>query len=467
MKEKTITGSEEKDNSTNRILVELRQIFIHKSIILGGKNDIIEGEDAVMFDIMTKKERSLKKTYVLKKHVTSDGLPRVIKPPTGSITGWHTRVEGKVRLQAPTYDALIDKLFDLYSEGYLSRSFENIFEASLENKITFQSANTVYKYREDYKRFIDDKLGKMCICEITADYLSKYAAEMIRKRELRKEAYRAFKGVLNLVFNYAVSKGFIDYNPASRLNNQDFYRLCKTEYKSAEQKAMSPEQIQAITEEVRARMANPAKYGECYTCGFMFLFASLTGSRAGEICSLKWVDFACGRIHIHSQQLRNIETGKYEYVNWTKNEKGIPRGGRYFPITIEIQNLIDELKEAQRRAGVRSEYVFANPDGSWIMADRCYGKFLNRICKSLGYSITNNHAIRMYFNSYVLIPAGIQVTNRAKLLGHSVEVNLKNYSFADYDYCENALEALNSGATTPGYPQNVLNFRTKNLRQTQ
>ena len=37
----------------------------------------------------------------------------------------------------------------------------------------------------------------------------------------------------------------------------------------------------------------------------------------------------------------------------------------------------------------------------------------------------------------------------AKLLGHSVEVNLKNYSFADCDYCENALEALNSGATTP------------------
>ncbi len=33
--------------------------------------------------------------------------------------------------------------------------------------------------------------------------------------------------------------------------------------------------------------------------------------------------------------------------------------------------------------------------------------------------------------------------------GHSVEVNLKNYSFADYDYCENALEALNSGVTTP------------------
>lgn len=47
------------------------------------------------------------------------------------------------------------------------------------------------------------------------------------------------------------------------------------------------------------------------------------------------------------------------------------------------------------------------------------------------------------------IPKGVEVTNRAKLLGHSVEVNLKNYSFADYDYCETALQALESNLVTP------------------
>ena len=44
----------------------------------------------------------------------------------------------------------------------------------------------------------------------------------------------------------------------------------------------------------------------------------------------------------------------------------------------------------------------------------------------------------MYFNSYVLIPAGIVVTDRAKILGHSPEVNLSHYSFENRDYCAKA-----------------------------
>ena len=62
--------------------------------------------------------------------------------------------------------------------------------------------------------------------------------------------------------------------------------------------------------------------------------------------------------------------------------------------------------------------------------------------RHFGLGITNNHAIRMYFNSYVLIPAGIMVTDRAKILGHSPEVNLHNYSFEDRKYCENAANKI-------------------------
>ena len=59
----------------------------------------------------------------------------------------------------------------------------------------------------------------------------------------------------------------------------------------------------------------------------------------------------------------------------------------------------------------------------------------------------------MAFNSYVLIPLGIPVTDRAKLLGHSVETNLKHYSFEDKDYCEKALKALNSLNPNPQEPK--------------
>ena len=102
-----------------------------------------------------------------------------------------------------------------------------------------------------------------------------------------------------------------------------------------------------------------------------------------------------------------------------------------FPQTIAI---LEELREKQQLAGIKSEYVFANPDGSFISVDSQYIQFLQRISKKFGFGISNNHAIRIYFNSYVLVPAGVSLPNRAKILGHSEEVNLKYYTFEDREY---------------------------------
>ncbi len=449
------------------LLSEIRKLHIAKAILTPPAGGIIDPSGVALLNDMTRQERSLKKEYVLQRHVTPDGSPRQIKPPTGSINGWSTRMEGKKRIKAKTFDLLIDKLFEIYSEGCLDMSFQNIFEMALQQKAELCSENTYTRYKADYRRFISDDFGKKLICDMTADEIMKYASELVKSRNLKKEAFRAFKSVLNLTFEFALSKGYVNISPVTRMRNQDYYRICQKEYKSAEQKAMSPQQIEAITKEVRRRMDNPVKYGECYTCGYMFLLATYTGMRAGEISALRWTDITDERIHIHAQQLKKGNTMEFEYVPWTKNERRIPKGGRYFPMTEKIRALLKELRDAQERACINSEWVFANPDGSWILADTCYEKFLYRICKSLGYSITNNHAIRMYFNSYVLIPKGIDVTNRAKLLGHSVEVNLKNYSFADYDYCEIAQRALDYEEGTPGDPHNIIFFETKNLRQTQ
>ena len=426
----------------DNLLTELREVYIAKKKLC----DTLDVDDVVMLDIMTKKERSLKTKYVLKKHVTADGLPRVINEPHGKIDGWNTRVAGKKRITAATYDALIEKLFDYYySDGFSVPTFENVFKLAVAEKQDFKSANTIVKYRADFNRFISTELKEMYLFDITHTYLRDYSVALIKKRNMKKEAFRAYKSVLNLVFNFAVAKDIVEYNPANKLNNNDFYTICSQQYRIAEDKAMSPEQIADLTAEVNRRIANPTAYGEkCYTNGYMFLLASKTGMRAGELCSLKWTDIRNNKIHIHTQQLKNRITGEYEYVLFTKNEKGISRGGRLFPVTDDIRKLLDKLKANQEAAGICSPWVFANPDGSWIIADTCFEKFLYRLCKSKFYTLTNNHAIRMYFNSYVMIPANIPVTNRAKLLGHSVEVNLKYYSFADYDYCEQALEALNN-----------------------
>ena len=65
------------------------------------------------------------------------------------------------------------------------------------------------------------------------------------------------------------------------------------------------------------------------------------------------------------------------------------------------------------------------------------------ICRSLGFQVTNNHAFRMSLNSNVFIPLGIPVTERTRLLGHSVETNEKYYSYARKNLMQDICALLN------------------------
>lgn len=88
-------------------------------------------------------------------------------------------------------------------------------------------------------------------------------------------------------------------------------------------------------------------------------------------------------------------------------------------------------------------YVFCHEDGRWLNTKK-YDSFFRKLCQKLNLNVTNNHALRMSFNSNVLIPNGVSVADRAKLLGHSVETNLRHYSFAQKDYMDSVRDILDS-----------------------
>ncbi len=155
-------------------------------------------------------------------------------------------------------------------------------------------------------------------------------------------------------------------------------------------------------------------------------------------------------IHIHCQQLydKRVKPKTYYLALTTKNEKGISEDGRLFPLTESIRNILDEIRMLQGEMEMSSEFIFCKVDGTWINEDG-YMNFLKRICRSFGFKVTNNHAFRMSLNSNVMIPLGIPVTNRARLLGHSVETNLKYYSYEEKDYLEDSRNRLNAAFVTP------------------
>lgn len=156
------------------------------------------------------------------------------------------------------------------------------------------------------------------------------------------------------------------------------------------------------------------------------------------------VDFDNGVIHIHAQQLTKLaDKGKeFYYVPYCKNERGISEDGRFYPVTDEIYALLQELKRKQKKLGIKSEFVFCHQDGTWIKT-LAYETFLRRLCKSLGLDATSNHAFRRSLNSNVFIQNNISVADRAALLGHSIETNLRHYSYARKSYLEDVKSILN------------------------
>lgn len=105
---------------------------------------------------------------------------------------------------------------------------------------------------------------------------------------------------------------------------------------------------------------------------------------------------------------------------------------------------MDELKAKQKALGIHSEWVFCKEDGS-LTTTVSYYESLYKVSKKPGLKLSNNHAFRMALSSYVYVPMGLPASERAKLLVHSVETNLKYYTFARTDeYIDELCEKINA-----------------------
>lgn len=419
-----------------------------------GRNDVILGiADAALNEKMqkrTEKEFKLKEDTVKKVHVTQSGNPRTIseKEDEDGRTYYFTKVKGKKQFRSYTYSGLINKLYDYYKTMVLPEETENtlacIFRRALDayKAASNPSPNTVYKYEKDFKRFLEGSpFAQKNICQITALDIQTFTQAMVNKSHPKLKAFLGYIGLLNLIFRYARTiERLIPENPMDLVDFAPYKKSCDQTRPKSDDKILSSKEIERIREVCRNRIAKDAYYVR----GYMILLAIESGMRVGELCSLKWDDvkwdvfpnvkFEGPCIHIHSQLLSNYdEKGKlhYTYVGWTKDEKGISRGGRYYPLTGKIRSILTALKENQKKVGAYDPdgYVFLEND-KWITTIS-YEKCLKRMCRSLGYEVTNNHALRMSLNSNLFIPRGIPVTTRALWLGHSVEVNLNNYSYAE------------------------------------
>lgn len=410
--------------------------------------DIISGDGATQELLMiSKKEKELKKALISQVHVTSDGKERKIEYKENKGL-WKTLLPGKVPITAKTEDALVDKLMVFYGLSMEKTTIQDVFESALKLKAVTENnkAKTIERIRDDFHTYISSDFQKKDIRKIDKYYLREHTQTMVNTLHPKRKAFFAYKHVLNIIFEYALDKDIIQNNPVLGIKNAVYYKSCDNATSSCEEKIFSEDEIEQIKEKIESRKSWKT-YKGYFASGYAILFAIETGMRVAEICGLKWVDISDKFIHIHRQLLSEYDASekcdKYYLVDYTKNEKGVSQGGRYFPISPNIMAILDELKSVQTELGITSEYVFCNRNGNWTTTE-AYSNVLYRLCKSLGFGITNNHAFRMSLNSNVFIRKyNFDVATRAKLLGHSVEVNLRYYTFEARDAEEMAYTTMN------------------------
>lgn len=345
-------------------------------------------------------------------------------------------VDGKRKVvEKATEEDLYDYLFEYYKAlDDRLKNMEQVFEMFVEDKRSRAvTEKTINEYRR-YFGFLPSAIKKKRLIDITEEDIRKWLTSDYLKNRPKKEALKKMLQIISMVFKFGIRRRLCIDNPMLYIQAQDYYKLCDLSTKSNEERSFSPEDIERIRTYALEHATNPH--------AVMILVAIETGMRAGELAALCKDDIQGDTLHIHRQltKIPKSDTNASQFfvnVEYTKNERMNPHGGRPLPISDDCRKALDI---ALKLPG-ESDFLFHNDKGEQVNTDN-YCRYLRRACKRLGIPITNNHAFRVAFNAR-LIAAGVDGNERCLILGHSMQTNERHYSFGDKRRIEDVRNKLN------------------------
>ncbi len=425
--------------------MELSELLSVMPDILSRQNSVLSDQEMVVLllrnpelaqRLLTMTNSEVKKHYVDQRHTQKLSQFKTKNPARNGYWCTHIYVNGKRKeVERATIDKLYDFLFDFYhGQENKNKTYDDVFALFIESKREFGRSELTIKDYQRYHGFVSRDIKKKDIAMITEDEIRKWFFMDYLTRRPKKEAMKKMLQQVQAVFSFGMDRGFCFSNPAKRIHAKDYFKFCDLSTKSNEERSFSSEDI----EKLRAYCLNDKKNPHAA----MMLVAMETGMRVGELAALRNEDIEDGFIHVHRQQVIKFDEGEKTKRHWadveyTKNERTNPKGGRLVPVTVRCQKA---LEIAFALPG-RSDYVFHHPDGKCVLKDS-YLYYLRRRCKALGIPISHNHAFRVAYNAK-LIEAGADGNERCLVLGHSMQTNERHYSFSDRRKAEDVRNKLN------------------------
>lgn len=309
-----------------------------------------------------------------------------------------------------------------YIESDKKDTFKERFFIWVERqKICGRSDNTVAKYESDYRRFFKgDEIEDMPLRQITDGKIAEYINRLLKRKDIPYRAFKVMIGYLNAVFEKSIKDKVVDDNPCKYIDVPIYRKGCKeSKIKTAEERTLSVEERKALLQ----KLSDTAKDCKSYIASYAVELSLFTGMRVGELAGLMWkdIDFQNRTITIQRSEKYNRKTHEF-YISGTKNNLV-----RVIPLTGDMEKILRKTMEEEKRLGFLGKFVFCNEDGRihTRMISQCVRtktetkEFVNE--KSI-------HAIRRTLNSNLRCN-GVPATVAAALLGHTEEVNEKNYTY--------------------------------------
>ena len=324
-------------------------------------------------------------------------------------------------IKRKTRSALENEIIKYY-EFNSNTSFKQRFDTWIERqRILGRSDNTIEKYRSDYKRFFEGyPFETYDIRDIDDEMIAAHLTKVLSEKQIRWRALKDAFGYMSGTFDKAIKDKLISMNPCQYIDLPIFKTKCyMPPVKTSTERTLNKNDTHTLLE----KLHNPVAHNTNLMANFAIEMALLTGMRVGELAGLMWEDiiFSENYIVIRHSEKYNRTTKEY-YISCTKNGKE-----RVFPLTDQIKDLLDRIREYEETNGYLCDFVFADGAGR-LRKTKISDAMRNKTMTGEFTSTKSIHAIRRTFNSQLKC-SGVSTTVASSLLGHTERVNDRNYTY--------------------------------------
>ncbi len=335
------------------------------------------------------------------------------KQPTKRKDGRYRQVVDGRAFYGKTRRELQQKIDEYEDDKHAPKTFKTIADEWWEDTVDGLANQTLKGYKPALKRAIDI-FGDMDISKITAADIHRFYKKL-KALEFSYKTISNHKTIINQIFDLALIKGYIVYNPVAHVKLPR--ALGHTERPRASQ---SDEGI---------ILSHPEAW--------IFPFICLTsGLRKGEVLALKWQD-----IDFEKRIIRVTKSIEHVGVNPYEKEPKTKAGNRTVPL---LSVLADALTALYKRKKPQPFYYIVSEDGLKPLSKSVYEKKYREYQKEFGITCTA-HQLRKSFAS-IAAENGAGIKDLQYTLGHTSSVlTLDTYVKAGENTVNNIRSAIDAG----------------------